>query len=93
MKSVLTGIGPVRTEVQYEPIVTGDLRVTRRSLLTRQYNTMELPITEAQIQDWANGVLVQVAMPQLSRELREFLISGATPQEWGAEFGQEEEQS
>ena len=43
---------------------------------------MELNVTQAQIDDWQGGELIQNVMPHLSDEEREFLISGMTPAEW-----------
>ena len=36
------------------------------------------------------GKLIQNAMPDLTAEQREFLISGTTPDEWAAMFGTED---
>tara|TARA_Y100000296_G_C5069800_1_gene204279 strand:- start:387 stop:548 length:162 start_codon:yes stop_codon:yes gene_type:complete len=43
---------------------------------------MDLPITEAQLQAWRSGTVIQKAMPQLTPEQREFLITGTTTDEW-----------
>jgi hypothetical protein len=40
---------------------------------------------------WRAGELIQDALPELDPEQREFLISGATPAEFDAIFGVEEE--
>ena len=61
--------------------------VKKKSLLTGKVHTMDLPITQEQIDSWVNGELIQNAMPQLDREQREFLISGITPEEWKKAFG------
>tara|TARA_X000001388_G_C2217553_1_gene117870 strand:- start:614 stop:769 length:156 start_codon:yes stop_codon:yes gene_type:complete len=50
---------------------------------------MSLDITETQFQAWIDGTLAQDAMPHLTDEEREFLISGITPKEWADEFGEE----
>ena len=42
---------------------------------------MELDVTPEQLSDWQNGTLIQDAMPQLTPEEREFLITGFLPQE------------
>lgn len=63
----------------------------KRSSLTGQMNTMELPITLQQVQDWQNsGQHVQDAFPRLSVDQREFLLTGSTPEEWDRVFGKEE---
>ena len=65
------------------------IQVTRQSVLTRQINTMELPILQEhlEIYDTVGDILVQDAFPNLDKEQREFLISGITPDEWNETFG------
>ena len=67
--------------------------VTRVSNLTGKTHTMELPITQAAIDLWKSGVLIQRAMPHLSAEQREFLISGVTQAEWVEAFGNDEDEN
>ena len=52
--------------------------------------TLDLPVTEEQIEDWNAGTLIQEAMPQLSADDREFVMTGVTPEEWAIEFSEEE---
>lgn len=61
--------------------------VTKKSSISGKINSMELPITEAQLEAHQNGELVQDVFPNLSVEEREFLISGITPNEWKEMFG------
>ena len=63
--------------------------ITRKSLISGNTNTMSLPITEEQYTAWEQGTLVQVAMPHLSPDEREFVMSGITPEEWAETFGEE----
>lgn len=63
------------------------MQVTRVSPVTRKSNTMELPITEEQMRRWNSGVLIQDAMPHLTPDQREFLMTGMTPEDWKAVFG------
>ena len=49
--------------------------------------TLDLPITEEQLDAWTSGTLIQKAMPQLSADEREFVMTGVTDQEWSDEFG------
>ena len=65
------------------------IQVTRQSVLTRQMNTMELPISQEHldIYDTVGDILVQDAFPNLDKEQREFLISGITPDEWNKHLG------
>jgi len=63
--------------------------ITRKSLISGNINTMSLPITEEQYTAWEQGTLVQVAMPHLSPDEREFVMTGITPEEWADNFGEE----
>jgi hypothetical protein len=63
--------------------------ITRKSLISGNINTMSLPITEEQYNAWEQGTLVQVAMPHLTPDEREFVMSGITPTEWAETFGEE----
>lgn len=54
---------------------------------TRQYNEMDLDVTEEQIARHAAGELVQDVFPHLNAEEREFLITGMTPAEQKEIFG------
>jgi hypothetical protein len=75
---------PVVIEFEPSPINPAQLlRITRVSDITGKVNTRDLPVTEDQLRNWLEGhVLIQHAMPHLSDEQREFLISGVTPEEW-----------
>jgi len=66
------------------------IKVTRQSVITRQMNTMELPIKQEHldIYDTVGDILVQDAFPNLNKEQREFLISGITPDEWKSNIGE-----
>lgn len=61
--------------------------VTKKSSISGKINSMELPITEAQLKAHQNGEFAQDVFPTLSAEEREFLISGITPNEWNEMFG------
>ena len=61
--------------------------VTKQSPISGKINSMELPITEAQLMAHKNGELVQNVFPTLSKEEREFLVSGISPKEWNDLFG------
>jgi len=61
------------------------------SALTGAKHAMPLEITEAQVYDWVNGVSIQDAMPNLSPEGREFLMTGITQVEWDSLFSDEDE--
>ena len=61
--------------------------VSKKSSISGKINSMELPITEAQLEAHQNGGFAQDVFPTLSAEEREFLISGITPNEWNEMFG------
>lgn len=50
------------------------------------------PIHARQWDDWQNGHLIQKAMPELTADEREFLLTGMTPEEWDAAFGEEDDE-
>jgi hypothetical protein len=61
--------------------------IQKTSQLTGKLNSMELNVTEEQIKMFISGELVQRVFPHLSVDEREFIISGITPEEWNAVFG------
>jgi hypothetical protein len=67
------------------------MKITMMSPLTRKQNTMDLPITQGQVDAWEGGELIQNAMPNLDSDQREFLISGLMKGEfedmWGLADG------
>ena len=56
--------------------------ITRTSPMTGMINTMDVAVTEVQIARWQGGMLIQDAMPDLSVDEREFLMTGLTPDDW-----------
>lgn len=62
------------------------MKITRISPFTRKEHTLDIPVTQEQLDDWKNGNHIQYAMPNLSPEHREFIISGITPTEWDEMF-------
>lgn len=62
------------------------MRVIRRSTLTWKVHEMDLPVTQAQLDEHARGRCVQDVFPELTLEQREFIISGITPEEWNSAF-------
>jgi len=67
------------------------MKITRTSMFSGVERTLDLPVTEAQLNAWKSGTLIQVAMPQLSADEREFVMTGVVGEEWDNEFGEEEE--
>jgi len=66
------------------------MKFTMKSPLTGRENTLEIDITTAEYLDWKNGTLIQDAMPNLTPDVREFLITGLTAEDWKAMFGDAE---
>lgn len=60
--------------------------VTRTSIITGVTRTLDLPVTEEQLAAHESGTHAQYAFPDLSTDLREFIISGMTPEEWDLLF-------
>ena len=49
--------------------------------------TLDLPVTQEQLDNYAQGALLQNAFPNLSADEREFIKSGITTEEWESLFG------
>ena len=62
------------------------VHVSKTSMMSGEENTMSMTFTRQQYDDWKAGQLIQNAMPQLSAEEREFLMTGITPAEWDSVF-------
>lgn len=65
-------------------------KVSVRSLFSDQVHVRELRMTRDQYSAWQAGDYIQNALPQLSPDEREFLLTGATPEEWDVEFFRED---
>ena len=64
--------------------------ITRKSMFTNKFNTLEVPVTPEQLAWYYQNkqdVMIQEAFPNLSAPLREFILTGVTPDEWVAVFG------
>ena len=72
----------------YDTILTrgNTVHVSKISMMSGKENTMSMTFTRQQYDDWKAGQLIQDAMPQLSAEEREFLMTGITPAEWNSVF-------
>lgn len=67
------------------------MKITRYSLLSGKLHSMEIDVTNEQIRNYLDGMLIQRAMPNISNEEREFILSGITPEEWNRTFAEETE--
>ena len=60
--------------------------ITRISPFSGNTISLDIPVTQAQLDAWASGTLIQDAMPNLSADEREFIMTGITAQEWDDMF-------
>ena len=58
------------------------MQITKKSIFTGTERTLEINITQDQFDAWKNGMLIQDAMPNISAEEREFIMTGTTKGEW-----------
>lgn len=69
--------------------------LSRISEFSGEYNEMEIPMSigeyEKAFRRWKGGEMIQNVFPNLSPEVREFIMSGITPAEWAEMFGSEDE--
>jgi len=66
------------------------MKITRTSRISAETNVMEIDVTLEQIAEWEGGMLIQDAMPNITSDEREFIMTGITPQEWDSMMGIEE---
>lgn len=66
------------------------MQITKVSMFTGKIHIREINVTEEQLASWKGGMLIQKAMPHLSADDREFIMTGVTPEEWNVAFGKEE---
>lgn len=67
------------------------MRIRRQSIITGNITEQDIPCTEEQLFQWTNGMLIQDAMPNLTMEQREFIMTGVTPEEWEEHIEEEDE--
>jgi len=60
------------------------MKITRKSKLSGITRTLDLPITQEQIDQWKDGASVSSAMPDLSLDDRRFFGEGVTAEEFEA---------
>lgn len=67
--------------------------IYKTSLFTGKVNKMDLDVTDEQLAELRKPLqqrrLIQDIVPQLNADEREFLLSGCTPEEWKATFGED----
>jgi len=62
------------------------MKITRKSPVTGNIHTLDLPVTNAQLAAWARGTKTKEAFPNLSADEREFIRNGITAKEWAEKF-------
>lgn len=71
------------------------MQVTRTSPLTGKATTLDLPVTQAQLDEFALPAgqrrYVQDIFPECDAAQREFLMTGYTQEDWDAIFPPEED--
>jgi hypothetical protein len=67
------------------------MMITRTSVFSNTTRSLDLPVTQQQLEHYAAGALLQNAFPNLTPDEREFIKSGVTAEEWEAIFGSDEE--
>ena len=67
------------------------MKIGVKSPLSGIVHTREIDVTQEQLDDWQSGTLIQNAMPHLSADDREFIMTGITPEEWSMLFKEEDE--
>jgi len=61
------------------------MKITKTSPLTGRETTMEIDVTEEQLNNWSNKkMLIQIAMPNLTPDEREFIMTGFTSADFEA---------
>jgi len=63
--------------------------IKRKCPFTGKLNEMEIDVTLAQLAEWESGTLIQRAMPNLTPDEREFIMTGITADEWDKTFKEE----
>jgi hypothetical protein len=65
-----------------------DIAVTRTSQLSGIRRTLTLRMRYDDYLRWQEGTLIQEALPYLTPDQREFLMTGITEEEWEDMFGE-----
>jgi hypothetical protein len=66
------------------------MKITRVSPFSGETNTLEIDVTQEQLDALALGSLIQDVMPKLTPGEREFILTGTTEAEWDEVFKEEE---
>lgn len=64
------------------------MKITKTSIISGVTRTKDIPVTEEQLIYWNSGMLIQRAMPDLTDDQREFIMTGITQEEWDELYGE-----
>lgn len=56
--------------------------ITKTCPFTGKDNTLDIDVTENQLREWKQGAMIQDAMPTLTENEREFIMTGILPEIW-----------
>lgn len=62
------------------------MEITKTSRFSGVTRTLDLDVTLDEYAAWRGGELIQVAMPRLDADEREFIKTGITAEEWEKMF-------
>lgn len=62
-------------------------KVSRVSQISGKTHVREITMDRDDYYNWVNGMTIQRALPYLSLDDREFLMTGITPEEWQNSVG------
>jgi hypothetical protein len=62
------------------------MEIFRKHPFTGAERSIKIAVTEKQLDNWSKGMLIQDAMPNLTSDEREFIISGLLPKEFDEIF-------
>ena len=65
--------------------------ITRTSAISGITRSQEINVLPDQLARWKEGTPIQFAMPNLTADEREFIMTGITAEEWDDAFGEPEE--
>ena len=58
------------------------MKITRTNPFNGEINTIDIDVTDEQVQAYMDGALIQNAFPQLTAGEREFIMTGITEESW-----------
>jgi len=58
------------------------MKITRVSQISGIERTMDINVTQEQLDKWEDGEFIQRVMPHLTTNEREFIMTGITSEEW-----------